>query len=222
MLLSTAHLRPVYVPPPASLAPAPPPSAPASDAGLLTPQPDGPMSTATEPFPPQSAATSVVSSPEKNVAATSVGENGLSATPGASDVQPTSTPPFDVQLEASRTPLDFAILTSLLSSNGAVPSEDKIKKFAGTILVVGGGSLIRGLHSALSSRVTPLLSARFPNLAAGGVSVIGAPREVDPRLLVWKGISVLARLESVNETWVSKEEWDVAGMRAVKDRSLFL
>lgn len=181
------------------------------------------MSTATEPFPPQSAATSAVSSPEKNVAAPSVGENGLSATPGASDVQPTPTPPFDVQLEASRTPLDFAIVTSLLSSNGAVPSEDKIKKFAGTILVVGGGSLIRGLHSALSSRVTPLLSARFPNFAAGGgVSVIGAPREVDPRLLVWKGISVLARLESVNETWVSKEEWDVAGMRTVKDRSLFL
>lgn len=225
MMLSTAHLRPA--PPVAPPAPSLAPSAPASDAGLLTPQPEGVPAASVELAlsASQSSRPSSSASPEKGTpglpAAASQPATGTD-TPAlalAADAAPAvpDAPPIDVWHEASKTALDEAVCHALASA----ATEDKVRKFASTVLVVGGGALVRGFADGLASRVQPLLSARFPALA-GAVSVVPPPREVDPRLLVWKGISVLARLESVHETWVARDEWDIAGMRAVKDRAFFL
>ena len=37
--------------------------------------------------------------------------------------------------------------------------------------------------------------------------VLSAPKEVDPRAVAWKGASVLGRLESSSEFWVTQAEW---------------
>lgn len=67
------------------------------------------------------------------------------------------------------------------------------------------------------------MASRYPAIQA--IQVIPPPRELDARVLVWKGISVLARLESLGGDdafgWVSKDEWEVLGMRALRERTLF-
>ena len=39
------------------------------------------------------------------------------------------------------------------------------------------------------------------------VAIIPAPKSIDPRMLAWKGASVLAKLESVNDLWVQHGDW---------------
>lgn len=71
------------------------------------------------------------------------------------------------------------------------------------------------------------------NFALPEVSVIPPPRNMDPDILAWKGLAVQAQLDSMQELWVRKADWDTLGYRALKekayvgrracaDRSLFL
>jgi len=39
------------------------------------------------------------------------------------------------------------------------------------------------------------------------VQIIPPPKDVDPRVLAWKGASVLAKMESVNDMWVTPQDW---------------
>lgn len=73
------------------------------------------------------------------------------------------------------------------------------------------------------------------------VQIIPPPRDVDPRVLCWKGGAVLGKMEAAADLWVQRAEWvrgarvsfcaihaeadaiqDVLGMRALKERSFFL
>ncbi|KAJ3291331.1 actin-like protein arp8 [Borealophlyctis nickersoniae] len=49
-------------------------------------------------------------------------------------------------------------------------------------------------------------------LPALAPSVIQSPRDIDPRVLVWKGASVFGKLDSVSEMWVGKKEWANGGV----------
>ena len=69
------------------------------------------------------------------------------------------------------------------------------------------------------------------------ITVVQTPKELDPRVIVWKGTSILARLDT-SPVWVTAKDWvsftrityvilltlapDRLGMRAFRDRSLFL
>ncbi|KAH8929385.1 actin-like ATPase domain-containing protein [Atractiella rhizophila] len=112
---------------------------------------------------------------------------------------------FDVVKEASKVPLDVAI-TECIAAAGI--SEERAKRLASTILVVGGGVKVNGFSNALTARLNPLLQARYAGLTS--VGVIPPPREIDPCILAWKGVSVLNQLESAKELW------------ALRERSLFL
>jgi actin-related protein 8 len=39
------------------------------------------------------------------------------------------------------------------------------------------------------------------------VQVIPPPRDVDPRVLIWKGAAVLGKMDSVADLWVTASEW---------------
>ncbi|KAG8718047.1 actin-like protein arp8 [Ceratobasidium sp. 394] len=54
------------------------------------------------------------------------------------------------------------------------------------------------------------------------VQVVPAPKDIDPRVLSWKGAAVLAKLEALNDMWVSGSDWDMLGMRALRERTLFM
>jgi actin-related protein 8 len=65
---------------------------------------------------------------------------------------------------------------------------------------------------------------KFPTLQASAnpVQVIPSPRDIDPRILAWKGVAALGRLDASAELWVKKCDWNLFGMKALKDRSFFL
>ena len=77
------------------------------------------------------------------------------------------------------------------------------------------------------------------------VQIIPPPKDVDPRVLAWKGAAVLGKMDSVADLWISPDDWvrivvtmysfldtrltlvlvviqDVFGMRALRERCFFL
>lgn len=39
------------------------------------------------------------------------------------------------------------------------------------------------------------------------VQIIPPPKDVDPRVLIWKGAAVLGKMDGVAELWVTGEDW---------------
>jgi hypothetical protein len=39
------------------------------------------------------------------------------------------------------------------------------------------------------------------------VQIIPPPKEVDPRVLVWKGAAVLGKMEGVSDLWLTVDNW---------------
>lgn len=143
-------------------------------------------------------------------------------------------------------PLDVAIICSILSLFKAIPNQDsmteddvtaakttrqeKIRRMFQSILVVGGGvAIIPGMLEALALRIMGLFqnvaSEQFntkpeDEMTLEQVSVLPAPREMDPRDLCWKGASVAGRLEAIKECWITREEWEAYGTDLFLDRAL--
>ncbi|PWY98076.1 actin-like ATPase domain-containing protein [Testicularia cyperi] len=139
-------------------------------------------------------------------------------------------PTIDIHFEASKTALDTAVFNSLLASIGQVgpAGDERLRKMSNNILCVGGTALIPGLGAALQARLTALLDHHFqittgdPNNAPK-VTVIPPPRDMDPQLLTWKGMSVFARLDAVTqELCLRRDDWLLFGYRALKEKTLFL
>ena len=64
-------------------------------------------------------------------------------------------------------------------------------------------------HARLQAIATPLV----PNMEK--VQIIPPPKDVDPRVLVWKGGAVLGKMDGVADLWVTPADWvsiDVARM----------
>ncbi|GAA5890149.1 hypothetical protein JCM6882_009242 [Rhodosporidiobolus microsporus] len=149
-----------------------------------------------------------------------------------SGAPPAATPPvgstvqIDVRRESSKLPLDVAVVESILAAG---PAEERMKRVAANLLVVGGTGGIHNVGFAVESRVAPALIARAPFLAptsaanapAQTITYVPCPREVEPENLAWKGIASLAKLDCANELWVRKEEWEGLGMRAVRERAFY-
>lgn len=124
---------------------------------------------------------------------------------------------IDVCFEASKLPLDVAIFNSARAAGG----DEKIRKYLQAVLVVGGTALIPGMAHALESRSAALvlflwlklivhrLQAIATPLVANmdKVQILPPPKEVDPRVVVWKGAAVLGKMDGVSELWVTPADW---------------
>ncbi|QRW03261.1 actin [Ceratobasidium sp. AG-Ba] len=123
---------------------------------------------------------------------------------------------IDVRWEASKLPLDVAIFNSTRAAGGV----DRIKKFLQVVVVVGGTSIIPGMVHALESRLQAIAFPLVPGMEK--VQVVPSPKDIDPRVLSWKGAAVLAKLDSLHDMWISGGDWDMLGMRALRERTLFM
>ncbi|KAI8603230.1 hypothetical protein EDD21DRAFT_302599 [Dissophora ornata] len=99
-------------------------------------------------------------------------------------------------------------------------SEERSKKLYGSIILVGGGGLVKGFDRVLEDRLFQALPATLTTVEK--VEVLPSPRDMDPRLLVWKGASVMGKLEMAKELWIKPLEWDLMGRKALRDKSLFV
>ncbi|KAI0741338.1 actin-like ATPase domain-containing protein [Daedaleopsis nitida] len=123
---------------------------------------------------------------------------------------------IDVSFEASKLPLDVAIFNSARAAGG----DEKIRKYLQAVLVVGGTAHVPGMAHALESRLQAIATPLVPNMEK--VQIIPPPKDVDPRILAWKGAAVLGKMDGVADLWVTSADWEVFGMRALKERCFYL
>ncbi|KAJ3036259.1 actin-like protein arp8 [Rhizophlyctis rosea] len=147
-------------------------------------------------------------------------------------------------LPAISQPLDFAIAQSIIDVAKSSPDardkdiESRVKNLCSSILLVGGGGMIQGLGKIIEERVTSILQNSALRTRLGGQSdvsnaattttlpaltaqVLQSPREIDPRVLVWKGASVFAKLDMTGELWIGRREWEAGGLQRTAGKWLF-
>jgi actin-related protein 8 len=108
--------------------------------------------------------------------------------------------------------LDTAILTSIMGA--AKGDERRFKDFLKAISVVGGGIKIPGLDHALE---VALLKWR----PGADIRIIPPSKEMDPQAVVWKGASVLSKVRSSTEYWVSRLEYERLGSRVLNHKCMW-
>ncbi|EJF64395.1 actin-like ATPase domain-containing protein [Dichomitus squalens] len=123
---------------------------------------------------------------------------------------------IDVAFEASKLPLDVAIFNSARAAGG----DEKIRKYLQAVLVIGGTALVPGMAHALESRLQAIATPLVPNMEK--VQIIPPPKDVDPRVLAWKGAAVLGKMDGVADLWITGADWELFGMRALKERCFYL
>lgn len=65
--------------------------------------------------------------------------------------------------------------------------------------------MIKGMSQSLQSRLSSLCVPLVSNMPL--VQIQPPPKDVDPRVLIWKGASVLGKMDGVSELWVTREDW---------------
>ncbi|CCM00587.1 uncharacterized protein FIBRA_02623 [Fibroporia radiculosa] len=123
---------------------------------------------------------------------------------------------IDVCFEASKLPLDVAVFNSARAAGG----DEKIRKYLQAVLIIGGTALVPGMAHALESRLQAIATPLVPNMEK--VQIIPPPKDVDPRVLAWKGAAVLGKMDGVADLWITAADWDILGMRGLKERCFFL
>lgn len=165
--------------------------------------------TSKAPTPPPPSSTGGAEEPVAETAATSPGTGeGTGPTSGSINL--------DIAFEASKLPMDVAIFNSARAAGG----DEKIRKYLQAVLVVGGTALIPGISHALESRLQAIATPLVSNMDK--VQIIPPPKGVDPRVLVWKGAAVLGKMDGVSDLWLTATEWDLLGIRGLRERCFYL
>ncbi|XP_062248080.1 actin-related protein 8 [Platichthys flesus] len=121
------------------------------------------------------------------------------------------------QFESKALGLDKAILHSI----DCCASDETKRKMYSSILVVGGGLMFLGAQEFLLHRIINKMPPSFRRLV-DNVEVITRPKDMDPRLISWKGGSVLACLDTTQEMWIHQREWQRFGVRMLRERAAFV
>ncbi|CAL1607345.1 unnamed protein product [Knipowitschia caucasica] len=121
------------------------------------------------------------------------------------------------QFESKALGLDKAILHSI----DCCASDETKRKMYSSILVVGGGLMFRGAQEFLLHRVINKMPPSFRRLL-DSVEVITRPKDLDPRVVSWKGGAVLACLDTTQELWILQDEWRRFGVRMLRERGAFV
>uniref|UniRef100_A0A7N6AJ07 Actin-related protein 8 n=1 Tax=Anabas testudineus TaxID=64144 RepID=A0A7N6AJ07_ANATE len=121
------------------------------------------------------------------------------------------------QFESKALGLDKAILHSI----DCCASDETKRKMYSSILVVGGGLMFHGAQEFLLHRIINKMPPSFRRLV-DNVEVITRPKDMDPRLISWKGGAVLACLDTTQEMWIHQREWQRFGVRMLRERAAFV
>ncbi|XP_046896340.1 actin-related protein 8 [Hypomesus transpacificus] len=121
------------------------------------------------------------------------------------------------QFEGKALGLDKAILHSI----DCCASDETKRKMYSSILVVGGGLMFHRAQDFLLHRIINKMPPSFRRLAEN-VEVITRPKDMDPRLISWKGGAVLACLDTTQEMWIHQREWQRFGVRMLRERAAFV
>jgi actin-related protein 8 len=111
--------------------------------------------------------------------------------------------------------LDNAILQSIEH----LPNEELKKKMYNCILLVGGSSKFPGLGRWLQNKIQQAIPA---NYRTENQDIVMTPKDVDAGHIVWRGACVMAGLEASEELWISKDDFEVHGVRILREKAPFV
>ncbi|XP_046593472.1 actin-related protein 8 isoform X1 [Neodiprion virginianus] len=115
--------------------------------------------------------------------------------------------------------LDHAVLQSIDRCRTSITTDDLKRKMYSCILVVGSGMKFQGIGMWLHNRI----SLQIPYMyRAEQLDIITQPKEMDPGMTAWKGAAILSCLESAQELWIGRQEWEQIGVRILRERAPFM
>ncbi|KAL5473103.1 hypothetical protein EMCRGX_G027548 [Ephydatia muelleri] len=94
------------------------------------------------------------------------------------------------------------------------------KKLYSSILVVGGGLSFGNVSNMLNAR----LQLKLPIVLTKGLEdmeIFTNPRDLDSSIVAWRGGAVLKCLDTCQELWIEKQEWEFSGVRLLRERAPF-
>ncbi|TRY81838.1 hypothetical protein DNTS_011405 [Danionella cerebrum] len=115
------------------------------------------------------------------------------------------------QFEGKALGIDKAILHSIDSC----ASDETKRKMYSCILVVGGGLQFHGTQQFLQHRILNKMPPSFR-------CMVENVDEQDAAVVVWKGGSLLACLDSTQELWIHQQDWKRFGVRMLRERAAFV
>lgn len=109
----------------------------------------------------------------------------------------------------------------------------------GSILIVGGGMKFVGIEKWLQNRLALQIPYmyRVVSLFSNGFriylfdviirfqntyNIVTCPKEMNATITTWKGGAIMSCLESANELWIGRTEWQKHGLRILRERAPFL
>lgn len=54
------------------------------------------------------------------------------------------------------------------------------------------------------------------------MDVITMPKEIDPGMTAWKGAAILSCLESAQELWIGRQDWEIKGVKLLREGAPFM
>lgn len=99
-------------------------------------------------------------------------------------------------------------------------NEEMKKKMFTCILIVGGGIAFNGIEIWIQKKLQQLIPNQYQN--GSNIEVVTKPKEIDGKFVIWKGGAVLSLLDTANDFWVSKTEWNKFGIKIVREKAAFV
>lgn len=113
--------------------------------------------------------------------------------------------------------IDQAILHSIDKCD----NDETKKKMYSCIVVVGGGMMMEGAQQWLQYRVWVGMPPQY-RLMLETMDVLTRPKDLDPRMVCWKGAAILACLDTTQEMWITQREWRQFSVRMLRERAPFM
>ncbi|KFM64441.1 Actin-related protein 8, partial [Stegodyphus mimosarum] len=98
----------------------------------------------------------------------------------------------------------FGIDQAIVQSIERCDSDELKMKMYSCILVVGGGMMFNGIHTWLRNRLQVQIPVMF---RSEQFEIITRPKDMDPRVTVWKGAALMSCLDTAQELWIKQKEW---------------
>lgn len=111
--------------------------------------------------------------------------------------------------------LDSAVLQSIEH----LSNDDLKKKMYNCILLVGGGSKVPGLAKWLQTKIKQSTPSPY---RTDNPEIVTVVKDVDAGSVTWRGAALLTSLETCEELWISKEDWQNFGVRILREKAAFI
>ncbi|KAG8177688.1 hypothetical protein JTE90_020252 [Oedothorax gibbosus] len=96
--------------------------------------------------------------------------------------------------------------------------DDLKMKMYSCVLLVGGGMMFKGIHTWLKNRLQVQIPIMF---RSEQFEVITKPKDMDPRVTVWKGAALMSCFDTAQELWIKQKEWSKYNVRVLREKAPF-